>query len=374
MGNILVTISDRRKAICNNVDSTLGYNAVVITTNDYYTGGMMMPGRTYQASPTSKYRYSINGQEKSDELNDNLTTALYWEYDARIVRRWNVDPVEKVWESPYLCFSGNPIFNSDPDGDDIDPKRKKGMNFFVTGTKAMRKQDRKEHGGGLKGFISSAYTWDFIKAKVMKGLSFGKLKIVQAKNPAEAVAKIKEYSGSNGYVKNMTIDYHYGLFGEASWDPNEAGENLNNKSNNKYSTKYTQPSNPLDGQDAADAFTDLNNGYAGWGTKIFLGNCWAGGNSDMKPTPIPDFTNAISSRINTAMVFGHQAAASTIGFVFRNNFNGPIYAPYAKRADNVSHRGIYSISVNGITTVIRSNIIIHNSGKITTSNSTIQSP
>ena len=38
---------------------------------------MMMPGRKYQASPASKYRYSINGQEKSDELDENLTTALY---------------------------------------------------------------------------------------------------------------------------------------------------------------------------------------------------------------------------------------------------------------------------------------------------------
>lgn len=77
---------------------------------------MQMPGRKYQQG-TATYRFSINGQEKSTELNDNLTTALYWEYDSRIVRRWNVDPVLKVGESPYLCFSGNPVFFSDPSGD-----------------------------------------------------------------------------------------------------------------------------------------------------------------------------------------------------------------------------------------------------------------
>jgi hypothetical protein len=76
---------------------------------------MQMPGRKY--SNGGSYRYSINGQEKESELNENITTALYWEYDSRIVRRWNVDPVLKVWESPYLCFSGNPILMSDPDGD-----------------------------------------------------------------------------------------------------------------------------------------------------------------------------------------------------------------------------------------------------------------
>jgi hypothetical protein len=78
---------------------------------------MTMPGRKYQASPTSKYRYSINGQEKESELNENITTAEYWEYDSRIVRRWNTDPVVKAEESPYMCFSGNPIWLSDPNGD-----------------------------------------------------------------------------------------------------------------------------------------------------------------------------------------------------------------------------------------------------------------
>jgi hypothetical protein len=87
---------------------------------------MNMPGRKYQDSPDSKYRYSMNGQEKSDELNENLTTAMYWEYDSRIGRRWNVDPVLKVWESPYLTFGANPIINVDPNGDDWYKNKKNG--------------------------------------------------------------------------------------------------------------------------------------------------------------------------------------------------------------------------------------------------------
>ena len=71
-----------------------------------------MPGRKFK-NGTSSYRYSINGQEKSDELNESLTTALFWEYDSRISRRWNVDPISKAWESPFACFGNNPILRVD---------------------------------------------------------------------------------------------------------------------------------------------------------------------------------------------------------------------------------------------------------------------
>ena len=74
-----------------------------------------MPGRKYNAG--SGYRYGFNGQEKSDEIAEGLTTAQFWEYDSRIGRRWNVDPKLKVSESSYLCFSGNPILLSDLNGD-----------------------------------------------------------------------------------------------------------------------------------------------------------------------------------------------------------------------------------------------------------------
>jgi hypothetical protein len=77
---------------------------------------MTMPGRNFTAG--IGYRYSINGQEKTPEIAPNTTTAMYWEYDSRIMRRWNVDPVVKEHESPYLCFSGNPIWFSDRNGDD----------------------------------------------------------------------------------------------------------------------------------------------------------------------------------------------------------------------------------------------------------------
>jgi hypothetical protein len=73
-----------------------------------------MPTRDYKASWSStEYRYGMNTQEKSPELQAFHTTALFWEYDSRIGRRWNVDPVVKPWESPYMCFGDNPITGTD---------------------------------------------------------------------------------------------------------------------------------------------------------------------------------------------------------------------------------------------------------------------
>jgi RHS repeat-associated protein len=79
---------------------------------------MNQPGRKFSAG--SGYRYGFNGQEKDKELNENITTAEYWEYESRIGRRWNIDPKPNEAVSPYNCFNGNPIIQADPKGDKPD--------------------------------------------------------------------------------------------------------------------------------------------------------------------------------------------------------------------------------------------------------------
>jgi len=67
-----------------------------------------------------EYRYGMNTQEKDNEIygEGNSYSAEYWQYDARLGRRWNVDPVVKVHESPYATFANNPIGFVDPSGAD----------------------------------------------------------------------------------------------------------------------------------------------------------------------------------------------------------------------------------------------------------------
>lgn len=72
-------------------------------------------------SATGGYRYFLNGQEADNEaLGEGVSlTADFWQYDTRLGRRWNVDPVFKEYESPYACFAGNPVWFADPNGDSV---------------------------------------------------------------------------------------------------------------------------------------------------------------------------------------------------------------------------------------------------------------
>ena len=79
--------------------------------------GMVMPGRNY--STGSEYRFGFNGQEKSKEVFANSTTAEFWQYDARIGRRWNIDPRPSDGFSLYSTFLNNPIWYNDVKGDTI---------------------------------------------------------------------------------------------------------------------------------------------------------------------------------------------------------------------------------------------------------------
>jgi len=64
------------------------------------------------------YRFGFNGQEKDNEVKGigNSNTAEFWQYDTRLGRRWNLDPVDQVNISNYAAFGNNPIFNIDPKG------------------------------------------------------------------------------------------------------------------------------------------------------------------------------------------------------------------------------------------------------------------
>ena len=76
-----------------------------------------MPGRSFTSG--TGYRYGFNGQEKVDEIcgTGNHNTALFWEYDTRFGRRWNLDPKPKPNASNYNCLENSPISYFDLNGD-----------------------------------------------------------------------------------------------------------------------------------------------------------------------------------------------------------------------------------------------------------------
>lgn len=71
--------------------------------------------------------------EKDDEISGdgNSYTAEFWQYDPRLGRRWNVDPVVKHQESPYATFANNPIWLVDPLGNDTNKVNSDGSQVVV---------------------------------------------------------------------------------------------------------------------------------------------------------------------------------------------------------------------------------------------------
>lgn len=124
LGNVLVTVSDRR--IQNSVGGTTVdyFSADVTTANDYYPFGMLMPGRKYNAS--ALYRYGFNGKENDNDIKGEGNQQDYGLriYDPRIAKFLSVDPLTKdyPWYTPYQ-FAGNDVIrNIDLDGGEPKPK------------------------------------------------------------------------------------------------------------------------------------------------------------------------------------------------------------------------------------------------------------
>ena len=124
-----------------------------------YPFGMLQPGRKY--SSANGYRYGFNGQEKDNEVYGigNLNTAEYWEYDARIGRRWNLEPLISQFPelSPYNTMNNNPILN-----DDLKGAKPNSIHLDEKGKVLLNKNDGDNsvfvHKGGTSESVTKTYT------------------------------------------------------------------------------------------------------------------------------------------------------------------------------------------------------------------------
>ncbi|MCP9752443.1 hypothetical protein EGI32_15900 [Ferruginibacter sp. HRS2-29] len=132
MGNVLVTISDKKFGVDDGTydpatgvktngtpDSKIDfYTADVVTANDYYPFGMLMPGRKFAGD--SKYRNGFNGKEKDNEVKGDGNQQDYGMriYDPRIGKFLSVDPIASYYPmlTPYQFASNRPIDGIDLDG------------------------------------------------------------------------------------------------------------------------------------------------------------------------------------------------------------------------------------------------------------------
>jgi RHS repeat-associated protein len=119
LGNVLVTVSDRKVPHSTGVVNIDYYMADILTAQDYYAFGAPISNRSYVATG-SNYRFGFNGKENDNEVKSSGNQQDYGMriYDPRLGKFLSVDPLTSKypWYSPYQ-FAGNmPIMANDLDG------------------------------------------------------------------------------------------------------------------------------------------------------------------------------------------------------------------------------------------------------------------
>ncbi|HEY4063618.1 MAG TPA: RHS repeat-associated core domain-containing protein [Puia sp.] len=117
LGNVLVTISDKKLQHSTDGSTVDYYTADAISANDYYAFGSPMPGR---AMNTAGYRYGFNGKENDNEVKgvgDQIDYGMRV-YDPRVGRFYAIDPITQKYPAltPYQFASNSPIAMADIDG------------------------------------------------------------------------------------------------------------------------------------------------------------------------------------------------------------------------------------------------------------------
>ncbi|QKX05219.1 hypothetical protein HN014_09910 [Aquimarina sp. TRL1] len=109
LDNVTITTSDGADGEGNN---NITFTADVLSYNDYYPFGMLLPNRNGQSDD---YRYGFQGQEKDDEVKGegNSINFKFRMHDPRVGRFFAVDPLfkEYPWNSPY-AFSENRVIDA----------------------------------------------------------------------------------------------------------------------------------------------------------------------------------------------------------------------------------------------------------------------
>jgi uncharacterized protein YrzB (UPF0473 family) len=154
---------------------------------------------------SSQYRYSFNTQEKVDEISGegNHTTALYWEYDTRLGRRWNQDPKPNPMISNYATFANNPILFSDYHGDTVKVDTEKLYQVDDDGNYVNYEQAL-----AFEDFLSTKAGKNYILENAEKGFSFtGEITGISIKASKD---------GKNSNTVSVTFGLSDGLWGDGS--------------------------------------------------------------------------------------------------------------------------------------------------------------
>jgi YD repeat-containing protein len=166
LGNVLATITDKKIPVDNNSDGIIDYYiADIVNVQDYYPGGMTMPGRKYNNG--SQYRYGFQNQEVDKELWSGAISFEYRVEDPRLVRFFSVDPLAANYphNSPYAFAENRLIDGVELEGLEWEPTKDKkdnitGYNWVGYNDDGTAKKGSVANASLIKGNYSYSYSSD----------------------------------------------------------------------------------------------------------------------------------------------------------------------------------------------------------------------
>jgi len=82
-------------------------------------GSSQIAGNSYENVLETENKFKFQGQELQDELDLNVYSFQFRNYDPAIGRWWQVDPKANPHESVYASMGNNPLRYIDPMGDTV---------------------------------------------------------------------------------------------------------------------------------------------------------------------------------------------------------------------------------------------------------------
>jgi len=194
------------------------------------------------------YRYGFNTQEKVDEIKGpgNHYTAEFWEYDPRVVQRWNLDPKPNPSFSSYAIMQGSPIWYNDPLGDTVKVSYK-GSDLTYNDGNLLNRDGTNYGGKGIgkdgryKGFLGQTLNAieniskgaegknlidELVNSENTFTIKRGSKNIFSANSTFKAGANISEVQEATGNLSGST-----GSGGTIYWNPKSRESGFNTDGN-----------------------------------------------------------------------------------------------------------------------------------------------